>query len=413
MKNDADLVVTGIGQLLTCAGPGGEGIGLIPDAMLAVRKGKIVAAGKTRDLEGRIRSGSKTRVISAGGRPVVPGFVDCHTHMIFAGWRAGEFERRLAGASYSEIAAAGGGIVSTVAATRAASEASLLNLAKRRAGEALAHGTTTLEVKSGYGLSTAAELKMLRVARKLGEERGPRIVATFLGAHTVPPEWRHDPDGYVNLVCREMIPAVAKAKLAIFCDVFCERGAFTPAQTRRIFAAAKKNGLVPRLHADQLSDSGGASLASACGASSADHLVHASASGLRAMAKAGVPAVLLPTSTFFLRMKEKTPVAEMREAGVMFALGTDCNPGTSPVLSMQTAMRFAVLHYGLTPAEALVAATRGSAKALRLDREVGSLTPGRSADFLILDAPDWRHLVYELDRNVVRAIVRGGRGMNF
>lgn len=412
-KPAAQLLVRDANEIVTCAGDWGAGaetaLGRIPAGALAVVGGRIAAVGSLDQVLGKIRVSGSTRMVRAKGRVVVPGFVDAHTHLVFAGWRAGEFEQRLAGATYSEIAATGGGIQATVRATRAASEAELRRLAIERARFALGHGTTTIEIKSGYGLDLETETKILRVACSVPNSVPIGVRTTFLGAHSVSPEFRGTPDRYVDFLCRTALPCIRRERLADACDVFCEEGVFSILQGRRILSAARKLGLAVKIHADQLSDLGGARLAAEVGAISADHLVHASPAGLRVMARRGVTGVLLPVSSFFLRMEKKTPVAEMRRAGVIMALGTDYNPGTSTSLSMQTSIRFGCLHYGLSPAEALLAATRGSARALRLETHMGSLAPGMDADFLLLDAPDYRHVAYEFDRNLVTAVFRKGQ----
>ena len=344
-----------------------------------------------------------------GRRVVTPGLVDCHTHLVFGGDRADEWEQRLAGASYEEIAEAGGGIRSTVLATREASEDELLDGASRRAAMLAAGGVTTIEVKSGYGLDLETELRMLRVARRLPERVPLGVVTSFLGAHTVPPEFDGDADRYVEFVCDTALPAVAAEGLADAVDGFCERIAFTPEQTDRVFATAARLGLPVKLHADQLSDSQGAALAARHHALSADHLEHASPDGIVALAAAGTVAVLLPGAAYVLGDDAVPPVESFRRAGVPMALATDCNPGTSPLLSLPVAMHLACTRFGLTVAEAIAGVTEHAAQALGLAGEVGTIAPGARADLAIWDAETPAQLIYWLGANPVRAVLKGGR----
>ena len=322
--------------------------------------------------------------IDAHGALVTPGLVDCHTHLVFAGHRADEFARRQAGATYEEIARAGGGILSTVRATRAASESRLAEESRRRLDALAADGVTTVEIKSGYGLDLENELKCLRVARALGRGRVD-VRTTLLAAHAVPPEFAGRADDYVAFICESLLPAVAGEGLADAVDAFCERIAFTPAQTRRVFEAARAHGLRVKLHADQLSDGGGAALAAEFGALSADHLEHASEAGLAAMARAGTVAVMLPVAYYFLRDTHRPPMEAIRRHGVRMAVASDCNPGTAPCASLLTAMNMACTQFGMTPEEALAGATVHAASALGLD-DRGVLEPGRRADFVLWDA---------------------------
>ncbi len=348
-------------------------------------------------------------VIDCEGRWITPGLIDPHTHLVHAGDRAHEFELRLAGATYEEIARAGGGIVSTVAATRAASEAMLVAQALPRLDTLLAEGVTTIEVKSGYGLTLEDELKQLRAARTLGEAREVDVVTTFLGAHALPPEFRGDPDGYITCVCEQMIPAVAAQGLASAVDAFCEGIGFTPAQTRRVFEAARAHGLPVKLHAEQLSNQGGAALAAEFGAMSADHLEHLDEAGAKAMAKAGTVAVLLPGAFYFVRETTLPPVEMLRARGVAIALATDCNPGTSPLTSLLLTMNMAATLFRLTVAECLAGVTREAARALgRLER-IGTLEAGKRCDLAIWDIARPAELVYRMGFNPLHARVRGGR----
>ena len=339
----------------------------------------------------------------------MPGLVDCHTHLAFAGWRADEFTERCRGATYAEIAARGGGIAKTVRLTRAASEDELLARARGFLQQMLRLGVTTVECKSGYGLTLEDELKLLRVYRRLQQECRGTLVSTFLGAHVVPPEYRDRRAEYVQLVCDRMIPAAAAERLARFCDVFIEAGAFRVDEARAIFAAGQRHGLRPKLHADQLSDSGGASLAAEVGAISADHLEHASDAGLKAMAQAGVIAVLLPFAALYLNQ----PPLDARRclaAGVPVAVATDFNPGSAPSYHLPLAMTLACTMSHLTPALALRGATITAAKAIGVEGEVGSLEPGNRADFVLLDSESVEHWLYHVQTNAVRSVfVRGER----
>ncbi len=403
--------------MITLAGPSGprkggaQGeLGLIPDGALAAGEdGRILAVGTTPEVRASVEVAAGARVIDASGRTVLPGFVDPHTHAVFAGDRADEFARRLEGAGYLEILAKGGGILSTVRATRATSAEQLELRARGYLEEMLRHGTTTVEIKSGYGLSTEDELKMLRVAAALGRTGPQRVVATFLGAHAVPPEYRGRPEAYVDLVVDEMIPRVAAEGLARYCDVFCERGAFSVEQSRRVLEAGLAHGLTPKIHAEQKSSLGGARLAADLGAVSADHLEHATEEEIAALAEAGTVAVLLPGAALMLMETTWAPARRLIEAGVPVALATDFNPGSCPMLSMPLIMGLACLRRLLTPAEAVVAGTLNAAYAVGLGEEVGSLVPGKRADLVILEAPSHLHLAYWFGRNLVRTVLKDGR----
>ncbi len=349
-----------------------------------------------------------TRTEDAGGRVVVPGLVDCHTHLAFGGWRADEFVERCRGATYAEIAAKGGGIASTVRRTREATQRDLTRRALHHLDAMLALGITTVECKSGYGLSVEDELKLLRVYRDLRAATSATLVTTFLGAHVVPPEYRDDRAGYLRLLTDEMIPRVATEKLAAYCDVFVEGGAFTADEARTIFAAAKAHGLRPKLHADQLADGGGAALAAEVGAVSADHLEYASDDGLRAMAAAGSVAVLLPIATLYLR-QPPLDARRCHAAGVEVAVATDFNPGSAPSYHLPLAMTLACTMNRLTPREALRAATLGAAKAIGLEKEVGSLEVGKRADFVLLDAESVEEWLYHFRPNSAAAVSAGGQ----
>jgi len=379
--------------------------GLIDDARIGLSGDEIAyVGGATLDIEAE-------HVVEAAGRLVTPALVDCHTHLVFAGERIGDFERRLGGSSYAEIAAGGGGIRSTVTATRAASESELFDLARARVGWLLASGVGTIEVKSGYGLDAATELRMLRVARRLDAETPATVRTSLLGAHAVPVEFADDPDAFVDLICREMIPAAAADGLADSVDAFCESIAFTPQQVRRVFAAAHAAGLPVRLHADQLSDLGGAGLAAEYGALSADHLEHASSHGLAAMAEAGVIGVLIPGAGTFLDEPHRPPVAAMRAAGLRIALATDLNPGSAPLGSMQLAMALGATRFGLTPAEALHGATRNAAAALALD-DRGEIAAGKRADLAMWDLDDPAALSYWFGAPLLARLWLGGSAVD-
>lgn len=372
--------------------------GLVEDGALAVEDGRIAWVGPRAGLPAQFRG---ARQHDAGGLLITPGLIDCHTHLVYGGNRAAEFEARLNGASYEAIARAGGGIVSTVRATRDAGESALLAQGRRRLRELLAEGVTTIEIKSGYGLSLEAEAKCLRVARELGRQERVSVCTTFLGAHALPPEFQGRADAYVDEVCR-MMGELHRAGLVDAVDAFCETIGFSPAQTRRVFDAARGLGLPVKLHAEQLSDSGGAALAAEYGALSCDHLEWLGEEGARAMARAGTVAVLLPGAFFFLRETRLPPVALLRELGVRLAVATDCNPGTSPCTSLLLMLNMACTLFRLTPEEALAGVTRHAAAALGLaDR--GVLAPGQRADFALWDVEHPAELSYAMGARPCRA----------
>ncbi|MEY2448741.1 MAG: imidazolonepropionase [Acidimicrobiaceae bacterium] len=344
---------------------------------------------------------SAVEVLSVEGRLVTPGLIDCHTHLVFGGDRSGEWEQRLAGASYEEIAAAGGGIRSTVRATREASDDELLDGAVRRASEIAAGGVTTIEVKSGYGLDLDTELRMLRIARRIPERVPVDVVTTFLGAHTVPDEFEGNADDYVEFVCDVVLPAVAAERLANAVDGFCERIAFTSEQIDRVFSTATRLGLRVKLHADQLSDGGGAALAARHHALSADHLEHVSRDGIAAMAAAGTIAVLLPGAAYVLRDDAVPPIGALRSAGVPMAVATDCNPGTSPLVSLLVAMHLACTRFGVTVDEAFAGVTTNAARALGLR--------GRRADLVVWNVERAAQLVYWIGANPVHTVIKRGQ----
>ncbi len=381
--------------------------GVVEKGAMAVDKARIVWLGSIEALptDALTKARSVHRLDNAW---VTPGLIDCHTHLVHAGNRAREFEMRLNGVTYEEIARAGGGIISTVNAVRRASEADLYEQSIGRLKAMLAEGVTAVEVKSGYGLDTENELKMLRVARQLGREFPASVMATFLGAHTLPPEYMGRPDAYIDLVVGEMIPAVAAKGLATAVDVFCERIAFTPAQTERVFTAARQHGLRVKLHAEQLSDSNGAALAARFGALSADHLEHLNEDGAAAMSAAGTVAVLLPGAFYFLQETCKPPVGLLRGQGIPIALSTDCNPGTSPTTSPLLMMNMACVNFGLTPAEALAGFTVNAARALGMQDRWGTLEVGKQADFAVWNIEAPAELAYRMGGNPCRMTVKGG-----
>jgi imidazolonepropionase len=408
-----ELLVRNCHQLVTVAGPKRPRIGpelrdlaIIRDGAMLVRDGRIEAVGPRAQLE-RAASPSAQEV-DAGGRIVLPGFVDAHTHTIFAGNRADEFEERVAGATYQKIAVRGGGIRSTVRRTRTASEADLLEAARRYRNWFLRGGTTTIEAKSGYGLSLEAEMKILRVIRQLAAEPGTRYVPTFLGAHEIPEEFHSNPARYVDLVI-DMLPFIRGESLAEFCDVFCEPSLFPLDRARAILSAARQLGFGLRVHADQFRDDGAAQLAAEMRAATADHLEYTSEPGLRALAEAGVQPVLLPHSVFHLGSSHYPAARLMVELGLAIVLASDFNPGSSPTCSMPLVLSLACTQMRFTPAEAITAATINAAYSLRLGEQIGSLEPGKRADFVIHDGEDYRELPYFAGRETARAVYIEGR----
>jgi imidazolonepropionase len=398
MRGAMTLLITNIGELVTNASGTLGDLGVVTGAAVAVADDAVVWAGEEAALPGRYRGGE---TIDAEGGAVLPGFVDAHTHLVFAGDRSDEFARRLRGDSYESILAAGGGIHSTVAATRATSSDALAGAAAARLHHMLQMGTTTVEAKSGYGLTTEHEVRILQATAAAGERSAADVIPTFL-VHV--PDRGMGADEYADLVVEEMLPACAP--LARFCDVFCDRGAFDVSQARRILEAASGYGLSPRLHAEQFTHSGGAALAAALGAASVDHLDHATRDDATALAAAGVVAVLLPAASFSMRSPQ-APARMLLDAGVTIALATDCNPGTSYVESMALVIAVACLDMGLTPEEAVWGATLGGARSLRLE-DRGRIAAGMVADFIVLDAPSYRHLPYRPGTNLVKRVVKSG-----
>ena len=372
-----------------------------------MKNGRIAWAGPQSELPENARERAR-QVHDLDGLWITPGLIDCHTHLVYAGNRAREFEMRLNGATYEEIARAGGGILSTVKAVRAAGEDELYRQSLPRLRALQAEGVTTVEIKSGYGLDTDTELKMLRAARRLGLDFPVTVSPTFLGAHALPPKYKERPDAYVDLVTDEMLPAVAREELAAAVDVFCERIAFSTAQTEKVFRAAEKRGLRVKLHAEQLSDQKGAILAARYHALSADHLEYLARDGVAALARGGTVAVLLPGAFYFLNETRKPPVDLLREAGVPMALATDCNPGSSPTTSPLLMMNMACVLFGLTPAEALSGFTIHAAGALDMADELGTLEPGKKADLAVWDIAEPAELAYRMGGNPCRFVVKEG-----
>jgi imidazolonepropionase len=432
-----DLLVHSAAQLLTLAGGPQRGarlgaLGLIEDGAVAISGHHILMVGSTSDVRSKVQP---TDSIDAAGRVVMPGFVDSHTHLIWMGDRANEFEMRLAGASYQEIMQAGGGIVSTVRQTRAASVDELVEAARPRLRRMLAHGTTTVEAKTGYGLETQSELRQLDAIYRLAAEGPWTMVPTFLAAHAIPPEYAGRAGAYVDLVIEEMLPAAAQHRprlprptpdtsaltttdqlpittrsdqLPLFCDVFCEDGAFDLAQSRRILEAGHALGFGLKIHADEFSGLGGTALAVALGAASADHLVYTPAEDIAALGRGETVAVGLPGTPFGLAQRDYTPAAKILAADGLLALATDLNPGTTWCESMQMVVALACRYMRLTPAQAIAAATINAARAVGLDARVGSLEPGKQADLLVLDVPDYKHLGYRYGTNLVQTVIKAG-----
>ncbi len=417
MKRPVSLLIHSAQQLLTLAPPAGGGpkrgaqmteLGMVADGALAADEGRVIAVGRTEEIlaEHAVRDGGTE--IDASGCVVMPAFVDPHTHVLFRGTREWEFEERLRGKSYMEIAAAGGGIHSSVRSFHDADSEAMLAESLRRMDQMAAFGTGTVEIKTGYGLDPEQELRALRLIDELAGRHRLRVVATYLGAHEIPRAYRERPDAYVDLLVERMIPEAAALGVARFCDVFCEKGVFTTEQSRRILKAAGESGLGLKLHADEIEPTGGAELAAELGAVSADHLGCISEEGMDRMAQAGVVGVLLPGTLFSLRARAYAPARRMIERGVAVALATDCNPGSSMTESMPWIIALGCLQMGLTPAEAVTAATYNAAAALGLEREVGALAPGYHADAQVLAAPSYARLPYHVGYPDLRDLVLGG-----
>ena len=395
----SSLLITNCSQLVTLAGPSRPRVGLelrdlgiVNDGAMLVQDGRITAVGTREEIESTASDG--TEVIDAGGRIVMPGFVDAHTHLVFAGNRADEFEMRCEGMTYQQIAERGGGIRSTVRKTRAATEDELVVAGQKHARWFLQGGTTTVEAKSGYGLTVEDELKLLRAIRRVSERTPLRCVPTFLGAHEIPDEYKSRPDDYVELVVSEMLPRVSEEGLAEYCDIFCEAKVFTVAQAERVLAAAERQGLGLRVHADQFTSSGAVELAAKLGARTVDHLEQTTAESIAVMKKAGVQPVLLPGSVYAIGSQKYAPARAMIEAGLPVVIATDFNPGSSPTTSMAMILSLACTQMKMTPAEAITAATVNAAWSLNRGYRIGSLETGKAADFAIHDADDYRELAY-------------------
>ena len=411
------MLVHSASQLLTIAGAPQRGrelgrLGIVPDGAVLIRDGKITAVGFTSEM---LQAYPHEETLDARGHVIMPGFVDPHTHLLWVGDRAAEFEMRLEGKAYLEILAAGGGILSTVRHTRQASLQTLLDETRPRLREMLAHGTTTAEAKTGYGLQTEVELRMLQALLLLDAEGPLEIAPTFLGAHAIPPEYKDDPDGYTSLMCSQMLPSVRQwwdahlpTRPLPFVDVFCETGAFSLEQSRRILETAKSMGFPLKIHADEFDNLGGASLAAELGAISADHLVKTSSADIAALARSKTVAVALPCTPFGLAERDYTPAQAILEAGGLLALATDLNPGTAWGGNMQFAIALACRYMRLTPAQAIVAATLNAAAAINRADGIGSLAPGKQADLLILKVSDYRHLGYRFSINLVQTVIKRG-----
>jgi imidazolonepropionase len=405
----ADLVVANTAEVVTCDPRLGEGpLGVISDGALAAAAGRVVWVGPASRLVHEVTLTGDGRHLDARGRVALPGFVDSHTHALFAGTREAEYALRARGASYQEIAAAGGGILSTVRATRAAGVDELVALARPRLAAALQHGTTTMEIKSGYGLTTADELKMLEAIGRLARSQPVEIHANFCGAHEVPPEYKGRTEAYVDLVVGEMLPEVARQGVARYVDVFCEEGVFSIAQSRRVLEAGAARGLRAKFHADEFVTLGGAELAAELGALSADHLLKARPEGVARMKEAGVTAALLPGTAFFLGLPA-APARAFLATGARLALASDFNPGSSMGVNLMLVMTMAVSQMKMSPEEALLGVTLHGAYAMGLEADVGSLAPGKQCDVLLAEVPGWRHLSYFYGVNHVSRVLKCGR----
>ena len=411
VRTEIDLIIRNAGELLTLspAIKDESGLGIIRNGTIAIREEKIGWVGNAGDLPKEFVLSRKGQTIDAAGKVVMPGLIDPHTHVIFAGSRENEFEQRILGLTYLEIAAKGGGILSTVEATRRASLPELFSLGRKRLDRMLAKGVTTVEGKSGYGLSLEDEIKILKVMKALNEDHPIDIIPTFLGAHTVPKEFRDNRERYIDLVTEEMIPRVAEARLAEYCDVFCEEKAFSLEESRKILETGRRYGLKPKIHADQLTPGGGAELASDVGASSADHLEYVSQRGMERMAEKGIVAVLLPGATFSLAMKKVPPAREMIERGVIVSLATDLNPGSSMTESLPLMMTMGCTLYRMTPREVIQATTIHAAKSIGREKEIGTLEVGKKADVVLLDIPNYRYLPYHFGVDHVECVIKTGK----
>jgi imidazolonepropionase len=413
----ADFLLINAGQLVTVAGNSDHPkrreelpeIGVITDGAVAARDGNVIAVGSTSDLQKSVELEEGAVVIDAQGKVVLPGLVDPHTHVVFAGSREHELEMKIQGVPYLEILARGGGILDTVRSTRAASREELFRAAEKYLDEMLAQGTTTAEAKSGYGLTLDDELKTLEVTRDLQEAHPVDLVSTFLGAHAIPEEYKENPDDFVELIIQEMLPAVARSGLARFCDVFCEDGVFSVEQSRRILSEAKRLGFELKIHADEMVPLGGAELAAELGAVSADHLMVISDQGIEMLAASDTVAVLLPATTFCVMGEQYAPARKMIEKGAAVALSSDFNPGSSPVNSLQIVMGIACRQLKMAPAEVISAVTINAAHAIGCASSVGSIEVGKKADLVVFDAKDYRYLMYRFGTNLVDKVIKSGR----
>jgi imidazolonepropionase len=408
---EVDLIIKNATELLTLSPSFKEesGLGIVRNGAIAIKKRKIFWVGGANELPKEFVLTQGGKEIDATGKVAMPGLIDPHTHLVFAGSRENEFEQRIQGLSYLEIAERGGGILSTVEATRKASFQELYSLGKKRLDRMLSNGVTTIEAKSGYGLSIQDELKILEVMKALQRDHPIDIVPTFLGAHTIPKEYKNDRRQYIDLLTGEMIPKVARERLAEFCDVFCEEKAFSLEESRKILETGKKYGLKPKIHADQLSAGGGAELAAEVGAFSADHLEYISQTGIERMAEKKVTAVLLPGASFFLSMQKYPPVREMIEGGVFVSLATDLNPGSSMTESLPLMMTMGCTMFKMMPREVIQATTIHAAKSMGRENEIGTLDTGKQADVLILDIPNYRYLPYHFGVGHVACIIKRGK----
>ncbi len=409
IKNATQVVTSRGGSKSPLTGKHQGEITVIEDGSVAICEDKIIAVGTTEEVEKDVDLVPETRIIDARGMVVLPGLVDPHTHVVFGGSREHELSLKLEGVPYLEILARGGGILSSVESTRAASKDELISRGIKYCRQMLAQGTTTAEAKSGYGLSTEAEIKTLEAVLQVDAAQPVDLVPTFLGAHAIPKEYKGDPDRYLDLVINEMLPLVVKNSLARYCDVFCEEGVFSVQQSRRVLAAARDMGLELKIHADEIVPLGGAELAAELGAVSADHLLVISDQGISDMADKGVIGVLLPGTTFYLREEHFAPARKMIEAGVPVALATDFNPGSSPNNNLQLIINIACLYLRMTPAEVINAITINAAHALGRGSEIGSLEEGKIADIVIFDAPNYDYLAYRYGTNLVSKVVKNGQ----
>jgi len=414
-KKKATLIITNIGQLITMQGPvprlrdDMKNIGLVENGAVAVAGEEILAAGKAEDVERDVELAEGCQAIDAKGSVVTPGLIDPHTHPVFSKTRQKEFEMRILGKSYQEIAAAGGGIRSSVRDLRETSVADLTKRTAKTLDNLLRQGVTTIEAKSGYGLSTEAEIKSLEIIRNLNETQPLDLIPTFLGAHEVPDEYRDKRSEYIDLLINEMMPKVREQNLAEFCDIFTEDEVFNIEESRRIMSAAKEQGFKLKFHAEELGPTGGANLAAELGAISADHLVHITDHGINAMAESGTAAVLLPGTCFSLNGTQYAPARKMIEAGVIVALSTDCNPGSSYTESLSMMITLAALKYGMTAAESLSAVTVNAACAVDRGGKIGQLLPGLPADVVVWDMEDYRELPYHYGVNLVKKVIKRGK----